>query len=592
MVPRASSLLTVLLLLIRVAAAAPVPEDFPRFLVPGHEQDMETLRELFWLHYVPARPLSTLWDGWLPMASLWPATEANVADQANRQRWRAALLARKIDAEGYVSTHQHRGLAHNDGWPFPLWSQVGGRGWHFSLAGQPYGPQFNIHQTGNTDGWEFHGAADRGIDPAQGWNLELTAADASITTPEFNANSYVAPFIRIGWQAAGLSVSDQPSLEWTTAEQPEFSRERRVFFSPPTEADGMTFTHVPLYRHPQWQGTLTRLRLNFGNAKPGAKLTLKSFITAVDSRHNINNSFFIQGSSDYFRWSGDIGFLRENIQRMRMALRYAMNEFRTRENLCVTTPWVGHDGTSGLVIGTDGKKTVRHGRGIGNNYWDLLPFGGKDCLATIYYFDAVRRMAELERQIAAHPQWNIPGGPLPFDAEDLAGHAQEVKDHAGRLFWNATTGRFVAAVDGEGAVHDYGFTFVNCEAIYYDFATEEQARSILDWLCGRRTIAGDTSQGEDIYHWRFGPRSTTLRNVEYYTSVWSNPESIPWGGQVQDGGAVLGFSYHDLMARLKTTGADDAWQRLKAVLAWFREVQHAGGYRAYSSAVDSAAVVP
>jgi hypothetical protein len=28
-----------------------VPDDFPRFIVPGHERRMALLRELFWLHY-------------------------------------------------------------------------------------------------------------------------------------------------------------------------------------------------------------------------------------------------------------------------------------------------------------------------------------------------------------------------------------------------------------------------------------------------------------------------------------------------------------------------------------------------------------
>jgi len=48
---------------------------------------------------------------------------------------------------------------------------------------------------------------------------------------------------------------------------------------------------------------------------------------------------------------------------------------------------------------------------------------------------------------------------------------------------------------------------------------------------------------------------------------------------VQDGGAVLGFSYHDLMARLKILGPDNAWQRLQEIVKWFDEVQAAGGYR-------------
>jgi hypothetical protein len=130
-------------------------------------------------------------------------------------------------------------------------------------------------------------------------------------------------------------------------------------------------------------------------------------------------------------------------------------------------------------------------------------------------------------------------------------------------------------------MHDYGFTFLNNEAIYYRFATPSQERSIRDWISGRRVVEGDTSTGSDIYHWRFGPRSTTRRNVDYYFWAWSNPEHVPWGYQVQDGGAVLGFSYHDLMARLIVDGPDDAWRRLHEIANWFDETQAAGGYREY-----------
>ncbi|HEX3600446.1 MAG TPA: glycosyl hydrolase family 65 protein, partial [Lacipirellulaceae bacterium] len=127
---------------------------------------------------------------------------------------------------------------------------------------------------------------------------------------------------------------------------------------------------------------------------------------------------------------------------------------------------------------------------------------------------------------------------------------------------------------------DYGFTFLNCEAVAFGIATPEQANSIHAWLDGERKVAGDTSTG-DIYHWRFGPRSTTRRNLDYYFWGWSNPESVPWGNQVQDGGAVLAWSYYDLMARLKTAGPDDAAARLSAMATWFDETQREGGYRKY-----------
>jgi hypothetical protein len=69
--------------------------------------------------------------------------------------------------------------------------------------------------------------------------------------------------------------------------------------------------------------------------------------------------------------------------------------------------------------------------------------------------------------------------------------------------------------------------------------------------------------------------------VDYYFWGWSKPESIVFGGQVQDGGAVLGWSFMDLSSRLKVNGPDDAWLRLREIAHWFDEVQAGGGYREY-----------
>jgi hypothetical protein len=139
----------------------------------------------------------------------------------------------------------------------------------------------------------------------------------------------------------------------------------------------------------------------------------------------------------------------------------------------------------------------------------------------------------------------------------------------------------VPGIDADGNVHDYGITFLNLEAIHYGFATDEHARRIMDWISGERIVEGDTSQGEDIYHWRFGPRSTTKRNISYYGWYWWGPEGLPWGGQVQDGGAVLGFTYHDLMSRIQVYGPDDAWERLQGIVEWFDDVMAVGTYRDY-----------
>ena len=94
-------------------------------------------------------------------------------------------------------------------------------------------------------------------------------------------------------------------------------------------------------------------------------------------------------------------------------------------------------------------------------------------------------------------------------------------------------------------------------------------------------MRGDPTPETNFYKFVFGPRRTTRRNVDYYFWGWSRPETIPFGGQVQDGGAVLGWSFMDLSARLKVAGPDVAWARLREITTWFDNVQEGGGYRAY-----------
>jgi hypothetical protein len=575
------------------AVVTSVPEDFPRFSVPGREKEMDSLRRLYWLHYAPAGPLITLWDEWMPMATLWPAMGSGRDLEGMRQRWAAALASRGMSVDGYVHTHQHDGLAHSEGWPFPLWTQAGGVGWHFrgTGVGGYDGPP------ATPDGWKLAGAVGPKIGE-KGWELELTEARAAATTPPFAIDARIAPWLRLNWWAAGLEAAN-PYVEWTTKDAPEFSPDRRAYFTP-AALDGRPYpympmgggggkldtsviesrTMVPMFRLASWRGTITGLRIGFDNPGP-AKVVIKSFHTACDTRHTINNPNFIRGCHDYFVWSHDYAFLRNQIGRIRSAMRFTQREFDTRARKCVYTTWPGHEGRSGVRY-VDGKKQVVPGEGIGSNYWDLLPFGGEDALATIYYYDALEDLADLEGAIAAHPEWCVATGADAFDPADLRRHAAEVKDYGTRRFWNEETGRF-GTVDLDGVMHDYGFTFLNNEAVYYGFATPAQAAQIHAWMAGARVVAGDTSQGADIYRWVFGPRSTTRRNIDYYFWAWSSPESIPFGYQVQDGGCVLGWSYHDLMARLMTAGADDAARRLMEICAWFDATQAAGGYRAYYS---------
>lgn len=570
------------------------------FRVPGHEDATRALNQMYFQHKVFFERFGTLWDQWLHRSTLWAddhftpeVAEMLSSDPAMphtqmvagrfmsvddlRPAVRQLLLTRVMDEEGYVSTMQHRGMGHPLGWPFPLYGQVGGVGWIFSFTQFVYWEGHPLTQ--NLDGWHTEGIEAR-WNEQRGIHLKLQP-NAVLTAPAFQVRGKGSPFLRMDWWSLSGMENAQPYLEWTTRDHPEFSAERRLYFDPAATNPEMdfaqqTYTVVPLWRRIVQDDQITGFRVGFGNPEP-AEICLQAFMTAADTRHNVNNAAWIRGASDYFRWTGDVEFLREIMPRLRQAMEYALTEFRVRQLGVVRTPWFGHEGTSGVVF-VDGRKVIRPGYGVGSNYWDLLPFSGYDALATAYMVDALKLMIDLESGVQSNPQWGIESGFEPRDLRNILAHVQA---RSGDFFWNRETGRFAAARDLDGYLHDYGLTFVNLEAIYYGLANEQQARSIMSWINGDRYVVDDTSHAEDIYRWRFGPRATTRRNIDYYFCGWVGADSIPWGDQIQDGGAVLGFSYFDIMARLKVLGPDNAWQRLQGVTNWFNDVMAIGGYTAY-----------
>ena len=564
----------------------------------------DTLNAYLWRHFHP-RPQAgtTLFNKeYLTLADLWLANASPKNDGRSVQdSHRDNLLAMQIGDDGYVYTHQHFSHAHDLGWPFPLWTQAAFNkhdvrgitaGWHFQeeeglrgwvanfLRGDPkmkpwYGPDA-------VAAWHMEGGESPGI-VGQAWEILAADGDVTLNSPkDAPLNAFNVPYLQMRWTWDSAPQHHAiPYIEWQREKDTEWSESRRVYCYPEKTPLSQEYFHSisTMHTHPEWQGQIKQLRV----VLPGGGRTyqIDSIFTVYDTRHTINNPIYILSSYNYFVWTGDLPFLKEQMPRLRFALRYMQTELGGLELNRIRNPWPGHAGRAGWIKQDDGVKLMRPGRGVGNNYWDLMPFGWDDFYSTMQYYAALLRMAELEAAIAEHPGWNIPGGPLALDAEELRHHAEHVKATANELFWNEETGRYFASIDIDGNAYDYGYTFLNLEAIWYDIVPEDRAETIMAWIDGKRIVERDTSQGDDIYHWRFAPRATTKRNVEWYGQGWSAPESIPWGGQVQDGGAVLGFTFYDLWARLKVLGPENAWERLNEIAEWDREVQATGGYRAY-----------
>lgn len=590
--------------------SGPAPDGFTRFEFPGAEAEAARLSGYLWYHFRhrAGNPLVLFNKEYLTTADLWLAGAREGGNgRLIQEIHREHLLGAEMDDEGYVLTHQHFSHAHDHGWPFPLWTQAGrspdetegtAAGWHFQTADHLRGWTAGYLKGWNRPGWfgaaaaeawELENAESLGVDTDR-WRVKGTGSSPALLTPAgVEIDAFNAPFLQLRWKRTPPTGEEaaprraDPFIEWMREGDEGFSDERRMLFFPQATPLSGEFHHsiLPMHTHPLWRGRITRIRISPAPGESDVGLEIDSFFCVYDTRHTINNPILILSSEMLFNWTGDSDFLRRNINRMRIALHHQRTVMGGLEHLRIRNPWPGHDGLAGYIRNDDGTKTFRPGHGIGNNYWDLMPFGWDDLYATNQYHAATLAMARLERAIAQNPGWNIPRGALAFDADSLEAHAAEVRARANELFWNPAAGRFIAAIDADGVRHDYGYTFLNLDSIWYGLASDEHARAIMDWIGGRRIVQGDTSTGADIYHWRFGPRASTLRNIEWYGQGWHGPESLEWGAQIQDGGGVLGFTFYDLHARLRVLGPDDAWRRLTEILAWEEEVAAAGGYRAY-----------
>ncbi len=586
---------------------AGVPEGFPHFQFPGHDHEAQLMTRYLWYHFstrLGNQPVLFNKE-YLALADTWLAGAVDPKRGPIQEVHKADLTFIKLSDDGYVHTHQHWSHANDYGWPFPLWPQVPGpwmgvtAGFHFQEDGtgwlwdiwlRPWKPQGCL-QCGKAalDGWELSGLESSGLKDNR-WQLRATGPSPTLTTPErVTLDAYNCPFLQLRWIRTGTPHNQLlPYVEWLRDGDRDYGPDRRVYFdlrpglSDLEGVDGTIHSMIDVYRHPLWTGKIKRVRINLapGDAS-GLSFAIDSFFTAYDTRHTINNPIYILASWDFFRWTGDVEFLRAQANKMRRALRYQQVEMGGLEFGHIRNGWIGHDGRPSYTIKADGSKTYHSGHGLGSNYWDLLPFGWDDLYATNQYYASILALAEMEEAIRANPGWDVPLGGEVFDPATLRREAARVKQVSNKLFWDKSKGRFVGCIDADGVAHDYGFTFLNLDAIWYGLASDEHAKEILQWLSGERIVKGDTSTGADIYHWRFGPRATTLRNLDWYGQGWTAPESIPWGGQVQDGGAVLGFSFYDLWARLKVRGADDAWKRLTEILAWEDDVRQGGGYRKF-----------
>ncbi len=517
------------------------------------------------------------------------------------------------------------------GWPWPKYNR------NYTTT-RPTGWEFNNIADGARDEWLAH---DIDLEPGYvNHSLvgKITGPKPEFISPRFDCDVFQIPIIELditykknadlaggssgGYPAQNASnailsnLVDGLSIYWTTDKNPRFSEVRKVTIDfcvlPPRDFPA---DHAPnvndkearyllffrMHLHPEWgrEGRrITRLKIiPSGEGAEGVTVMLNFVRASYDVSLHTTNSTLINATHKFYMFNGDDAFLTHQMPRLRRAMLFLLEHMKGRQEGLICTDW---------MVGKDGLGGDRVGHGQIGSYWDLMPAGRFDLESSMYFYHSLLSLAELER-VVTRKGFEIPDvsvvGPddktiiryreTPTSLERLA---SKVKRNIEKRFWMENKRRFCRNIDIQGRQHDYGWLQFNVHALAFGIGTEQQRRAIVSWLNGRE-IPGDTSTGKDIYKWRFGPRTTTVHNEDYYFWPWiydkrNFPEAAQnyvFGNQYQNGGAAPMTSTFDLMARCSTGDQDEidrAFERTKEIQAWYEDVKSAGGqgpefYRAY-----------
>ena len=450
-----------------------------------------------------------------------------------------------------------------------------------------------IEMDGNAD-------ADLGLQVASHLHWEMTADEMSLRfdTPVVESGD--------GWKTQ-FTIKVKPRDDSIPREFPHFSCSDKAL-----EADlnrfwwerGFTYPYPP-NRASEWLEwtALTRSWMkNFTeqaaiNAFLDHPMTSEGYVYVApdslgwplvpnrDTRHFDTNARFILGCWRHWLWTGDMDFLRRQADRLRLAMNYQLEQLHGKDGLIITP-----DFAAGASTPDRRGKTGRH-KDLSDNYWDILPFGHLDAYANAVFYASLEAMAQMEDALPSD---------IRYPKSDIyTALAKKSHRRYDEVFWDENNGRFIGCVDIDGVKHDYGFTFVNLEALYYGLGDAQKARRIYHWMECEPTSSG---KADTYSKFIFAPRATTIHNPMWGDKAPSPPDpqnltpntqnpspssllapppspppwwtywwpGTPYGDQCQDGGAILYTSFFDLMARTRHLGADNAWKRFMEIMDRYR----------------------
>ena len=532
------------------------------------------------------------------------------------------------------------------GWPFPYWKySVDDPMTEFNDLSVHGSTTFEFNDTSSkqNQGWiaengtfkinESSCVADFVSTCDAGEYFEFYKADmGAMLTKHGGINTKYSPFLELDLKLNTATNVEDYYIVWQTKNggdtwyevaHNELVTTRKNMYSGYTDR-----CYIDMAQNENWDNQIvTALGIRFKPQNAAKKMTVNGNINYIrcsyDTRQSNATYQWILALYNWAQYTNNIDNLVKLMPAARKATLFLTHALQGENGLLDISYFYGHNGV-GVQKNANGSYTVDSANGVGNGYWDIVASPEKNLEANIYFYQALKAMAGLEKMVTDAGK-TVNGTSTVYNrdlasketvtynysAETLLELAAKVKaniekpvkvekraettasglsyDNVGG-FWNPTTGRFVSGINERtGEIVDYGFVYWNEEAICAGLGTDEQQKLIMQWINGDRTVAGDDSTGKDIYFYEFAPRFNTKDcTAQFSFCGYKIAESLikkydtTWPRQVQNGGADMCWAYYDIVARARVLGADNALERLKGMQKWYEKVAKAADDAGYT----------
>ena len=564
----------------------------------------------------------------------------------------------KPDSYASDDAYEVCGYSVPQGWPFPYWEITIENAQNRAKLDYVHTIEFNFNNTRDAASQNWN-AINGTFDISGGYgnfssnqhvsNFMFFREDIDkLLTEPHGIDSKYAAMIDMEISYTGNNVQDYNIIFKVAGDDNWHRAPQSLYSSIPTKnVNGNVHVRqfFDMYLCPEWnRKIITELGVEFVS-KTGTTCSVTNgkvnfMRPSPDTRQTLATFQYILALYNYYIFTRDTKTLLKAMNKARKGILFLTHALQGEEKGLLSIEYFyGHDGVVPYSLKDQPKNRLAY-HGIANGYWDLCVYPILNLETNTDFYQVLKAMAVLEKALENEPTDNkdniyvknrMPTNPnkvkYDYDEKSLLSLAARVKANMEKPinvvkddnlntayntgdyyykndggFYNPETGRFATGINEcTGEILDFGYAYLNMEAIACGIGTEEQQLSIMNWIDGRRYVEGDTSQGDDIYFYEFAARANT-KDCDQYLNFYRDEnnaslyregfEGKTWSRLVQNGGAIIAWSYFDIVARAKVLGVDNAVKRLEGIQKWYRKVLDEEGdsydfYSTYYNYIDS-----